>query len=74
MKMHVLFDNNGEIVAASLRDGKMPVRVQPMPDPQAGHRIAEVYVPAEYAHYDLAGICQRMKIDTKGTFARLEAK
>ena len=74
MKMHVLYDKNGEILAASLRDGDMPVRAQPMPDPQAGHRVAEVYVPAEYAHYDLAGICQRMKVDAKGTFASLKAK
>ena len=74
MKLHVLFDKNGDILAASRRDGATPVRVQPMPDPQAGHRVAEVYVPAEYAHYDLAGVCQRMKIDAKGTVANLKAK
>jgi len=74
MKLHVLFDKNGEILAASRRDSDMPVRARPMPDQQAGHRVAEVYVPAEYAHYDLAGICQRMRVDAKGTTANLKAK
>ena len=73
MKLLVLHDKDGRIIAAARRDGDSPVRVRPMADDQAGHRIAEVYVPAEYAHYDLAAVCQRMTVDVKGPFAELKA-
>jgi hypothetical protein len=33
-----------------------------------------VYVPAEYQHYDLVGICQRLRVDIKGEFPNLKAK
>ena len=74
MKLHVLFDQSGEIVAAARRDSDASVRAQPMPDDDAGHRVAEVYVPAEYAHYDLAGICQRMRIEAKGALHELKTR
>ena len=74
MKLHVLYDKDGTIIAASRRDGGAPVRARPMPDDAAGHRMAEVYVPAQYAHLDLAGVCQRMAVDVRGGFAELRAR
>jgi hypothetical protein len=74
MKLRVLYDQNGEIVAAARRDGDSAVRAQPMPDDKAGHRVAEVYVPAEYAHYDLAGVCRRMRIESTGPYPEIRAK
>jgi hypothetical protein len=74
MKLHVLFDKDGEILAAVRRDTDMPVRARPLADDQAGHRLADVYVPAEYAHYDLAGVCQRLKVDAKAKVPELKAK
>ena len=74
MKLHVVFDKNGEILAAAQLDAEAPVRARPVADEKAGHRAAEVYVPAEYGHYDLAGVCQRMKVDAKGKLPSLIAK
>jgi hypothetical protein len=75
MKLHVLFDKEGEILAAAQIDTSLPVRVRPVPDEKAGHRAAQVYVPAEYRHYDIAGVCQRMKVEVKkGKLAELKAK
>jgi hypothetical protein len=45
-----------------------------MADEQAGHQAADVYVPAEYRHYDLGGICQRLRVDIRGKFPELKAK
>jgi hypothetical protein len=75
MKLHVVFGKDGVILGAAQLDGDAPVRARPMEDEKAGHRAADVYVPAEYRHFDLAGICQRLKVaDVKGKFPTLKAK
>jgi len=74
MKLHVVFNKDGEILGAAQLDTEAAVRARPVADEQAGHRAAEVYVPAEYQHYDLAGVCQRMKVDTKAKLPSLKAK
>lgn len=74
MKLHVVFEENGRILGAVQLDGPRAVVARPMADEQAGHRFAEVYVPAEYRHYDLAAVCQRMTVDVKGEFPALRTK
>lgn len=74
MKLHVVFDKQGEILAAAQLDTEAPVRARPVPDEKAGHRAAVVYVPPEYRHYDLAGVCRQMRVDAKGKTASLKAK
>jgi hypothetical protein len=74
MKLHVLYDRNGEILAAAQRDDKTALRARPIPDEKAGQRTADVHVPAEYAHYDLAGVCRRLKVDVKGKLPELKAR
>jgi hypothetical protein len=74
MKLHVVFNKDGEILGAAQVDGAAPVRARPMADEQAGHQAADVYVPAEYRHYDLGGICQRLRVDIRGKFPELKAK
>jgi hypothetical protein len=74
MKLHVVFNKDGEILGAAHLDAATPVRARPMADEQAGQRAAEVYVPAEYHHYDLAAVCQRLRVDVKGKFPDLKAK
>jgi hypothetical protein len=74
MKLHVVFSKDGEILGAALLDGTTPVRARPIADEQAGHRAADVYVPAEYQHYDLAAVCQRLRVDARGKFPDLKAK
>jgi hypothetical protein len=74
MKLHVLFDKDGQILAATRSDAGTPIRARPIADERAGLRVAEVYVPAEYTHYDLAGVCQRLKVVVKGKLADLKAR
>jgi hypothetical protein len=73
MKLHIVFNNEGEILAAVKLDSA-PVRVRPVADEQEGHKAAEVYVPREHRHYDLAGVCQRLTVDVSGQFPELKAK
>jgi hypothetical protein len=74
MKLHVVFNKDGDILAAVQLASGTAVRARPVADEQAGHRTADVYVPEEYRHFDLATVCQRMKVDVKGKFADLTAK
>jgi hypothetical protein len=74
MRLHVVFTEAGEILGAALLDRTSPVRARPIADEQAGHRAADVYVPAEYQHYDLAAVCQRLRVDARGKFPDLKAK
>jgi hypothetical protein len=74
MKLHVVFNKDGEILAAVQRAPGASVRARPVADEEAGHRAADVYVPAEYRHYDLAAVCQRMRVDVEGKFLDLKAK
>ncbi len=74
MKLHVVFNKDGEILGAVKLGGDSPIRVRPIVDQKIGHREAEVYVPAEYHHYDLTTICQRMKVNVEGKFPNLTMK
>ena len=74
MRLHVVFNKDGDILAAVQLDSGSPIRVHPIGDEKAGHRAAEVYVPAEFQHFDLAGVCRRMKIDNKAKLPTLRAK
>ena len=74
MKLHVIFNREGEILAAAQLDSDAPVRARPVADEQAGHRAADVYVPAEYQHYGLADLCQRLRVDVNSWFHKHKAK
>jgi hypothetical protein len=74
MKLHVVFDKHGEILGVARADTASPVRVRPKADEQAGHRAADVDVPAEYHDHDLATICQKLKVDVKGNVPQLKPK
>ena len=74
MKLHLVFNKDGEILGAAQLDSASPVKARPIADEQAGHRSADVYVPVEHQHYDLAAICQRLKVDGKAKFPALKAK
>jgi hypothetical protein len=74
MRLHVVFNENGDILGAARLGGDAPVRARPIADEPAGHREAEVIVPVEYRHYDLAAVCQRLKVDTAGKFPDLTAR
>lgn len=81
MKLHVVFNTDGEILAAvQLTSETAPqssgprIRVRPIADEQAGQRAADVYVPGEFQHYDLAAIGHRLKVDVAGKFPNLKAR
>ena len=75
MKLHVVYNKDGNILAAAHVDAESPVRALPIADEPAGHKAVEVYVPAEHAHYDLMGVCQRLRVEhPKGKLPTLKAK
>jgi hypothetical protein len=74
MKLHLVFNKEGHILGAAQVDGNSRVRARPRADEQAGQRAADVYVPAEYQHYDLAAVLERMRVDVNGRFPELKAK
>jgi len=74
VRLHVIYDGDGEIVAAAQVDRTAPVRARPSADEGAGHRAAEVYVPAEYLHDDLAAVCRRLRVDDSGRFPELRER
>jgi hypothetical protein len=74
MRLHIVFNENGDILGAARLGGDAPVRARPIADGQAGHRAAEVIVPVEYRHYDLAAVCQRLRVDDAGRFPDLKAR
>lgn len=63
MRLHVLYDSDGRIVAAApsdAADGEMVVRpVATEPGQEAG----EMEVPGELDGADLAEICERSRVD-----------
>jgi len=74
MRLHVVFNENGDILAAAPLDSVAPVRVRPVADEQTGQRAASVGVPSEYAHYDLLAVGQRLRVSVEGRFPELRAK
>ena len=62
MKLHVLYDQDGRILAASQADA--PDGVVPIPvASQANHTVSELEVPAEHAKGELDEICRRLRVD-----------
>jgi hypothetical protein len=60
MKLHVVHDESGEIVAASVIEESGE---HPTPVAGAGQVAVEVEVPGEFAGEDLATICRQLRIE-----------
>jgi hypothetical protein len=74
MKLHVVFGQNGHILAAAQISGSSSVRVRPRANEKAGERAADILVPDEYRHFDMAAICERLRVDETGRFPDLKLK
>lgn len=74
MRLHVVFDKDGSILGAARSDSTGALRVRPVADERAGQQAAEVHVPPEYRDYDLAAVCQRLKVSVTARFPELTAK
>ena len=74
MKLHVVYNKDGDILGAVRLDMDAKVRVLPMADEQQGHRAADVDVPTEYHQYNMADICQKLTVDARGKLPELKVK
>ena len=74
MRLQVVFNDKGHILAAALLDSRGPVRARPVANERAGQRAAEVDVPSEYADYDVLAVCRRLRVSVEGKFPELKAK
>jgi hypothetical protein len=59
MRLHVVYDDEGTILAAS----QVPSGDQVLPE--AGEHTAEFDVPAEFAGVDLQELAQRLRVDVQ---------
>lgn len=68
MKLHVLFDKQGNIVAAApIRPAAGGLAGQSRPVAQEdGHSATEVLIPSEHRHLELDEICSQLVVDVKG--------
>ena len=66
MRLHLLHDSSGRILAAARLDAESKV---PVPRPMAARgrqaRATEIEVPAAYHGHDLPTICQTLRVDVK---------
>jgi hypothetical protein len=74
MRLHVVYNQDVEILAAVQLDSETPLRARPIPDPGKGHRVADVYVPTEYSHYDLGAICAKLRVHGPAKSPELKPK
>jgi len=74
MRLHVVFNKNGDILGAAQVDAKSRIRARPIPDENEGHRAAEVDVPKDYQHLDLASVCEKLRVDVKEKLPSLKPR
>ena len=71
MKLHVLFDRSGTILAAVPLDDEDPRVPKPRPVPQRGQFTADITVPAQYGDMSFFDVCTRMKVKRREDGAEL---
>jgi len=76
MRLFVIYDQVGEIVAAARLDyPALPPGVGPvLPVVKPGQSSAELELPAEHAHLTFAQACRQMMVDNTTGTARLLAR
>jgi hypothetical protein len=76
MKLHVVYDGKGKIVAAvglhpeHATEGPHYGRLRPVLKP--GHFCADVEVPEEQSHLTIADACRKLIVDTAHSAPRLK--
>ena len=67
MKLHVLYDRTGRILAAVHLDPASDAKGGGVlrPVPHKGQMSADFEVPDEHAHLDFAEACRALRVDTK---------
>ena len=79
MKLHVVYDWQGNIIAAGYQDLSAP-QAAGLPTPRFGsvamsnQKVAECDVPAEYVQFDLKDIIERLQVDVRSSQPRLISK
>jgi hypothetical protein len=79
VKLHVVYDKKGDIVAAARLDeatstDRPALRVRPVAKEDEGQRAVDVYVPPEFAHMDLSAVCERLRVDVAAKHPTLKPK
>jgi hypothetical protein len=67
MRLHILYDRTGRILAAVHLDPASDVEGvgELRPVPRKGQMSADFEVPAEHAHLDFVEACRALRVDTK---------
>ena len=73
MRLHVVFDSHGDILAAA-ELGSSPIRIRPIANSAAGHKSMDIDLPMEFRHLNLGNVCHRLRIDVTGKFPEVKAK
>jgi hypothetical protein len=74
MRLHIVFDQTGKILAVAQASRNSPVRARPRANETAGERAVEMLLPSEYRHFDVATICQRLQVDVTAKVPDLKLK
>jgi len=81
MKIHVMHDKSGKIVAAvrldedkSNPDDRGHRIAPPRPVPKPGFTSVELDVPSEHAHLSFHELCQQLRVETSGAKPHLKLK
>jgi hypothetical protein len=76
MKLHVMYDKNGKIMAAIRLDGdgtsKNAKIGSARPVVKPGYFCADLDVPAEHAHLTFAEACRQLMVETNQTTPHLK--
>ena len=65
MKIHVLYDHSGEILAAVDINEEVPELRRLRPIPQEGQSAADLEVPAEHSNVKFVDVVPRLRVNVK---------
>jgi hypothetical protein len=75
MKMHVLYDASGEILAAvELSEGASEDILQVRPVAKSDQYSADLDVPPDLAHLSFKDVCEKLVVDVAQKVPRLKAR
>jgi hypothetical protein len=79
LKLHVVFDAQGNILAAARLEaekaGSGPqFSVRPLAAGNGGPKAGELEVHSEHRHLELPDLCRQFKVDSKGKALALKRK
>jgi hypothetical protein len=74
VRLHVVFTEQGHILAAARADGSAPIKARPAADEKSRQQVAELDVPAEYHGHDLRRVAEELRVDSAGRSPALKPR